>query len=88
MNTIRRKTLQDGTTIPEDFTELKIDDLKIYSDGKKVVICGQPPDNDNEAEAHNCDDMGCGWEHVLLTFENKNKKNNNGIYLDWMMKNE
>jgi hypothetical protein len=79
--------LADGSNIPDGFKELKISGLKLYSNGKDVVICGEPPEekDDPDSTAHNCDDMGCNWEHVLLTFENKNKANCNGIYLDWMM---
>jgi hypothetical protein len=34
----------------------------------RTVITGEPGDGDDAApeyEAHNCDEMGCGWDHVL-----------------------
>ncbi len=35
----------------------------------ELVITGTPPDEDEVADedyGHNCDAMGCGWEHVLM----------------------
>ena len=84
---MNKTILDDGTNIPEGFKELYIEGLKIYSNGKTVVICGEPPDEevDPESESHWCDSMGCNWEHVLMKFKNKKKDNCNGIYLNWMM---
>jgi hypothetical protein len=42
-----------------------------YTDGQHVTICGSPADpesEDDEGHGHNCDRMGCGWEHVLARF--------------------
>lgn len=39
----------------------------VWSDGKTLVIEGDPPDEeaDPDGELHHCDSMGCGWCHVL-----------------------
>ena len=55
--------------LPDGFSEFKIDDIHLYSNGKKLVITGEPPANDDEAEVHNCDAMGCILEHVLMMFD-------------------
>lgn len=33
-----------------------------YETPTEIIICGTPPD---EEGLHNCDEMGCGFEHVL-----------------------
>ncbi len=42
--------------------------LAAYTNGAEVIVTGSPPDEDDDPkyELHNCDAMGCGWEHVLL----------------------
>jgi hypothetical protein len=49
---------------PKGFREL---DVRVWTDGKTLVIEGEPPDEDADprAEIHHCDVMGCGWCHVL-----------------------
>ena len=44
--------------------------IQAYSDGKEVVILGIPPDEESETEedAHSCDAMGCGFDHVIARF--------------------
>jgi hypothetical protein len=39
-----------------------------WTNGVRIVITGEPGNGDErdpEYEAHNCDFMGCGWDHVL-----------------------
>lgn len=39
----------------------------VETDGKEVVVLGDPPDeSDSDEPLHNCDAMGCGWCHVIL----------------------
>ena len=59
------------TGIPEGFTQLR--DVNVYvkpipeSDRHIIIITGDPPEEKEgvEDDLHNCDYMGCGWEHVL-----------------------
>lgn len=37
----------------------------VYRTATQIVITGHP---DEEDEQHNCDAMGCGYEHVLYRF--------------------
>lgn len=40
----------------------------IYTNGKQVVVTGDPykdPDGDTNLH-HDCDAMGCNWDHVLV----------------------
>lgn len=41
-----------------------------YEKGCWIVVCGEPNDteDENSPDYHNCDAMGCGWEHVLYRF--------------------
>lgn len=70
--------------LPDGFSEIKIEGVCVYSNGKQLVITGEPPADDNEAEVHDCDAMGCNWEHVLMVFDidESNKK-----YINHVMKN-
>jgi hypothetical protein len=49
--------------------------VEAWSDGKRVVICGTPADDEAsglpEEEWHNCDVMGCGsiGPHIVGIFE-------------------
>jgi hypothetical protein len=40
---------------------------RFYRGPSSIVVTGRPPDEGHlpEEERHNCDAMGCGWEHVL-----------------------
>lgn len=42
----------------------------LETDGQDVVALGDPPDEeaDPESRLHNCDQMGCGQQHVLARF--------------------
>lgn len=44
--------------------------VEVASDGKTVLIVGEPPDEseDPECERHHCDSMGCGLSHILARF--------------------
>ena len=47
--------------------------IRAYSDGDRVVICGNPPDEEqitDPEQGHNCDEMGCGTlDHALVSLE-------------------
>lgn len=54
--------------------KLKIDDgtpkgwvkVTAYTNGERIVVEGSPMDDDGDEEnGHNCDQMGCGFAHVL-----------------------
>jgi hypothetical protein len=58
--------MSDG--IPRGFIMEEVRAGKRYYRGPgKIVITGDVPDEDHlpEHERHNCDEMGCGWEHVI-----------------------
>lgn len=43
-----------------------------FSNGQQIVVIGQPictDDDEADFERHNCDDMGCGWDHVMARFD-------------------
>lgn len=40
---------------------------EVYTNGTQIVVLGEPPEPpDGEDLLHNCDQMGCGWDHVLI----------------------
>lgn len=43
-----------------------------FTNGKHTVVLGTPLDEseDPKCELHDCDLMGCGWNHVLARVEN------------------
>ena len=54
----------------KDFDEAKFND-KVYSIAiypTQILVVGEPPEYEDGDENtwHNCDTMGCGWEHVLM----------------------
>ena len=52
-------------TVPKDYRPIEV---VAYSNGKNVVIIGTPHEYETDEENyahHNCDQMGCGWSHVL-----------------------
>lgn len=54
--------------MPEGFVKLSA--CEVWTDGSKLVIFGDPPDEDafeDEAMGHDCDLMGCGsvGPHVI-----------------------
>ena len=46
--------------------------LNAYSNGEEIVVMGTPTHNEELAEdapeQHDCDEMGCGSDHVLARF--------------------
>jgi hypothetical protein len=63
-----------GLRIPAGYVECPVPDdaakgsRAAWTNGKRVIVTGEPgngDENDPEYEAHNCDAMGCGWDHVL-----------------------
>ena len=40
----------------------RLDVYEVFSDGARIVVLGRP----DEASDHNCDRMGCGWDHVIV----------------------
>lgn len=48
------------------WVELK--DVKVWSNGKEIIIEGDPPDEEADPgpePVHHCDSMGCRWVHIL-----------------------
>lgn len=41
-----------------------------YETATEIIVCGIPPDDGHlpEEDRHNCDAMGCGYEHVVYRF--------------------
>lgn len=48
--------------VPSGYTRI---DATVWIGLKDVVITGQPEESDDEETGHNCDAIGCGWDHVL-----------------------
>jgi hypothetical protein len=65
-------TLQPSPKPKTVFGQSAIFKDKVYEvvfDGNQLVFLGNPPEeyeDDNEDTHHNCDEMGCGWHHVLM----------------------
>ncbi len=38
---------------------------RVYVSDKWLLVTGTPDESEDEETGHNCDAMGCGWEHVL-----------------------
>lgn len=49
--------------LPNGFT--KIPSYEVFINGDDLIILGDPPENEDEEAGHNCDVMGCGWDHVI-----------------------
>ena len=54
--------------IPRGFTKLAGQPTTIYFSDDWIIVEGHPlsEEDDPEGELHNCDDMGCGFAHVLF----------------------
>lgn len=39
--------------------------VQVWKGPKDIVIIGTPDESEDEETGHNCDAMGCGWDHVL-----------------------
>ncbi len=48
---------------PEGYVSLSATGVFLKDD--ELIVLGNPPEDDEEAEFHNCDYMGCAVEHVL-----------------------
>jgi hypothetical protein len=54
------------TGIPKGFHEIQAS-VYLNAETGEVVITGYPVDGDDaEDSAHNCDVMGCWWEHIIV----------------------
>lgn len=40
-------------------------DAEVWIGSNDVVVVGTPDESEDEETGHNCDAMGCGWDHVL-----------------------
>jgi hypothetical protein len=55
-------------SMPDGFRVLR---ATVYTDGERLVVTANPDDlwpgyEDHDGEhPHNCDQMGCNWEHVV-----------------------
>jgi hypothetical protein len=54
---------QADQSMPAGFRVLR---ATVYTDGEHIVVTAHPHDVCEAEDWHNCDEMGCGWEHVLL----------------------
>lgn len=44
--------------------------LRAYTGPSELIVCGIPFQREGAEESgHNCDQMGCGWDHVLARFQ-------------------
>lgn len=51
---IRQDTIRKGAKLVE-----------AYETDEEIIVMGTPDDSDD----HNCDAMGCGWQHVMWRFK-------------------
>lgn len=49
--------------IPAGYTQLD-KYTRVYVSDKWLLVTGTPAEDEDEETGHNCDAMGCGWEHV------------------------
>lgn len=54
---------QADQSMPAGFRVLR---ATVYTDGEHIVVTAHPHDVCDAEHWHNCDEMGCGWEHVVL----------------------
>lgn len=53
----------DSPALPQGFAPVAV---SVYRRGRTLIITGNVDANkDPESQIHNCDALGCGWEHVL-----------------------
>jgi hypothetical protein len=53
---------RERTGIPPGF---RVVPATVYTDGKRLVVTAHPDHVRDGEDWHNCDAMGCGWEHVI-----------------------
>jgi hypothetical protein len=64
---IKEKEAEKLNTHPEAHFKEHIHSIAILDN--QIIVIGQPPSeyiDEDESTHHNCDAMGCGWEHVLM----------------------
>lgn len=54
------------TGIPAGF---RVVPATVYTDGERIVVTAHPDHIRDGGDWHNCDEMGCGWEHVVGTMK-------------------
>lgn len=59
--------LKTPSGIPAGYTQLD-KYTRVYVSDRWLLITGTPEESEDEETGHNCDAMGCGWEHVLYRF--------------------
>ena len=50
--------------IPNNAYQISRNDIRVYVQADDTIVITATPHTDDEA--HNCDWMGCGWEHVII----------------------
>lgn len=63
----RPLALKTPDGIPAGFTQMD-KYTRVYVSDKWLLVTGTPDESEDEETGHNCDAMGCGWEHVLYRF--------------------
>jgi hypothetical protein len=66
-----QRGLFTGSTdrIPEGFISIGVYGVYLNNSGKLVVL-GEPTQNDDEEKGHNCDAMGCGsFDHAIINVD-------------------
>jgi hypothetical protein len=56
----RQMKIPDG--VPSGYERQMV---QVWKGPKDIVIIGTPDESEDEETGHNCDAMGCGWDHVL-----------------------
>lgn len=59
------KQRMDRNGIPEGFAQINASVYVNPRDGR-IVITGDPVDDDADESPHNCDASGCQWEHIVF----------------------
>jgi hypothetical protein len=73
--------LPGDASIPKGFVELPGEYARVYTNGKEIVYVGTPPEEEEDpnCEIHDCDAMGCNWEHVIFRAKPKFKLDRLGL---------
>jgi len=58
---------RDPGSVPAGYRQLD-KYTRVYVSDKWLLVTGTPDESEDEETGHNCDAMGCGWEHVLYRF--------------------
>ena len=60
---------EESPYTPDGFVKVAKAEVFVNRKTGSLIILGEPPGEDrveDEETGHNCDAMGCGWDHVVI----------------------